>query len=96
MIDENKLQRVRRYLRQPFTDPGYSFQDRFNTTNDTQEFTVWLGDAVTHRIRISREMFDDHGEGEILQLFDTWNLRRHLQTAGGSWIVITNNGISRS
>jgi len=89
MINVEKVAAVRKYLSLEF--PGLEIRDHYDSGRMAQCFEIGSGRTCSEAI-ISKEVFDDHDEGEILKILKSFLLVEHLRECDLP-IIVTNEGL---
>ena len=84
-----KVDAVRKYLSLEF--PGLEIRDHYDSGRMAQCFEIGSGRTCSEAI-ISKEVFDDHDEGEILKILKSFLLVEHLRECDYP-VIVTNEGL---
>ena len=91
MMDQAKVMAVGDFLKEAF--PGCSVVDMEEFDRDCQFYRVDdPGGGVRHRVRVSREFFDDHTIESILARLMAWDVGGLGRAAGARAVLVSNAG----
>ena len=89
MINVEKVAAVRKYLSLEFS--GLEIRDHYDSGRMAQCFEIGSGRTCSQAI-ISKEVLEDHDEGEILRMLKSFRLVEHLRECDLP-IIVTNEGL---
>ena len=87
-----KIELVGNYLKESF--PGHRVYDAEDFDRDCQYYRIDHGSKVRHRVRVGRELLDDHTEEEILRKLRQWQTPDVIRLAGTRPVLIVTEGCS--
>jgi|HubBroStandDraft_6_1064221.scaffolds.fasta_scaffold402499_2 hypothetical protein len=90
-LDPVKVALVRDWLRTAF--PSHGVADLYQTDRPSQCYLLDRGDAVEHRIYVSKEFLDDHTVEVIQGLLRDWHALDAIRAAEPRIVTITNHGV---
>ena len=90
MLEERKLEKIRKYLIQEFKE--CELDDRYDFDRIAQTFRLASG-KVIYLVTVSREFIDDHSAKQISSILSSSNLSTYFQNKNVSRLILTTSGI---
>src|SRR2546425_12214239 len=91
-IDPRKIAAVCDFLKDAF--PGHDVHDTADFSRGCQFYRIDEGGtgSALHRLRVSREVLDDHTEKQVIRKLEDWQVPATIRQAGTRWGLVTNEG----